>query len=74
LNLIFIVLDDVLDDYVPPEKKLPLLPSISDFTGSVKAKAEEVKLRVRNMWHSRFNGTRRIKKKEGFKKFKLDVS
>jgi len=62
----------VLDPYVSPEKKLPILPGFTDFSGQLKAKGSEIKQRVKHRWHSYFSGTRKIKKKEGFKNFKLE--
>ncbi|KAI6177195.1 putative 39S ribosomal protein L45, mitochondrial [Aphelenchoides bicaudatus] len=59
----------VLDAFIPPKDALPWIPSLGDFKSDVKSKGLEVKNRVMNKWHSYSNGTRKIKKKEGFKNF-----
>lgn len=74
LRFLIFHLDGVLDDFVPPENKLSLLPSLGNVSGHISEKGGEVKERIKNRWHSYMSGTRRIKKKEGFKNFKLEVA
>ncbi|VDK52187.1 unnamed protein product [Anisakis simplex] len=58
----------VVDPYVSPEDPLPFVvpSSVSD---SVKLKGQEIKERALHMWHNYKNGSRRIRKKEGFENF-----
>ncbi|CAD5221098.1 unnamed protein product [Bursaphelenchus xylophilus] len=59
-----------IDNYIPPEDPLPLLPEVSQIISGTKAKASEVGERVKHRWHNYFNGLRIIKKKEGLQNFK----
>jgi len=61
----------VLDPYIPPKQALPIFPGITSPSTQLKAKSTEIKQRIKHRWHSYFSGTRKIKKKEGFKKFQV---
>jgi hypothetical protein len=65
-----------LDAYIPPQDSAVALPFFksNDVIGGVKSKAIEIKSRFMNRWHNYYNGSRKIKKKEGMKGFNKSVS